>query len=426
MTSPSRRVLIAGGGPAGLLAGLAAARGGARVTIFEKNNTLGRKLAISGGGRANLTNVGDHRHIADAFGRDGRFLYSALTRFDNDSLVRLLAEIGVQVKVEDHGRIFPVTDSAKSVVDAMERALLSLGVEIRMNSAVAGLVMAAKAEGAGELPVVKGLRIGPDSVMGDAVIVTTGGISFPKTGATGDAFPWLADLGHTTAPLKPGLAPLLTPRESIAGLQGLSLREIRLTLFVNGKKAGAELWDLMFAHFGLTGPAPLSLSHLLPPKAAWQPCWVELDYLPKLDGEEVRNRLRALVARSPAKHVGNLLVEMHLPARYADFLADQSGAGRERRASTLGPDEIEKLALALKKFRIEVTGPGPMDGAMVTAGGIALSEIDGKTLQSRKARHLWVAGEILNLAAKSGGYNLQAAWTTGWVAGESAANLAED
>ncbi len=415
----ARRVLIAGGGPAGLLAGLAAARAGASAIIFEKNGLLGRKLAISGGGRANLTNLGDHRHLADAFGKPGRFLFSALSKFDNRSLIRLMEEIGVKVKEEDHGRIFPVSDSAKQVVDALERALLAAGATIHKNMPVEGLLVERAATNAPT--TVTGLRAGGKAWRGEAIIVTTGGVSFPKTGATGDAFPWLADLGHGCATLKPGLAPLLTPKGAVEGLMGLSLRGVGLTLFVDGKKAGRETWDLLFAHFGLTGPAPLSLSHLLPARRDWKPSFVELDALPELDGTALRSRLREWVGAHPARQLDNLLATFRLPPRFLEFLIRRAGLLPGQRGGEVGTGELEALALAFKKLRFEVTGPGPMDGAMVTAGGVPLAEIDPKTMASRMAEGLFVAGEILDLAAKSGGYNLQAAWSTGWVAGLSAA-----
>ena len=421
MENPKRTILIAGGGPAGLLAGLSAARAGARVIIFEKNGVLGKKLAISGGGRANLTNVGDHRHLVDAFGPGGRFLYSAFSRFDNVSLIRLMEEIGIAVKEEDHGRIFPLSNSAVDVVLALENALLAAGAEIRRNSPVLGLLFTPAAEGG--MPAVTGLAVQSGVVAGDALIVTTGGVSFPKTGATGDAYPWLAELGHSAAPLKPGLAPLLTPLDEIKGLQGLSLRDIRLTLFIEGKKIAEESWDLMFAHFGLTGPAPLSLSHRLPPKSDWRPVTLQLDLLPSITAPALRERLKQLFRQYPARQYGNLLAEFRLPPRLLDYLCKRMNLPIAKKGAELSAADIEKTALALKQLPFTVTAPGPMDGAMVTAGGVKLDEVDPKTMASRKANNLYIAGEILDLAARSGGFNLQAAWSTGWVAGESAAHL---
>ena len=441
------RIAVVGAGPAGLLAAIAAARQGARVVVFEKNKITGRKLRITGKGRCNITNSGELREFIRQYGRNGRFLHSAFSRFFNEDICGLLAEEGVAVKEERGGRIFPLSDRAADVADALERRAGKAGAEIRTGIRVLELLSSPKQTGpaaesdlssAGgekgrgkeifpEVPFchVTGLRIaaadGKSSSIFpcDAVILATGGLSYPLTGSTGDGYTWARAAGHTITELRPALVPLESAVSWVSQLAGLTLKNVRATLWAGEKAVESLQGEMLFAHFGLTGPIILSLSRAWRPHLP-RPVRISLDLKPALSQEVLDKRLLRDLEKFHRKQLKNSLNEL-LPQGLIPVVLQEAGIPGERPAAELTRGERQALADTLKGLQIPIKGPRPMEEAIVTAGGVALGEIDPKTMASKKLAGLYLAGELLDLDGYTGGYNLQAAYSTGWVAGESAA-----
>lgn len=437
-----RKIAIVGGGPAGLLAAVAAAEQGAHAVVFEKNKMTGRKLRITGKGRCNITNGGDVRSFVTRFGPGGRFLYSAFSRFFHQDIVELLAEEGVEVKEERGARLFPASDKAADVADALERRARAAGAEIRLGVRVLEVLMApASGEGAdresaagenasgaeraaGAKRRVTGLRIASadgksSSVFPcDAVILATGGLSYPLTGSTGDGYAWAERAGHRIVKPRPALVPMESDAAWVSGLSGLSLRNVRAALFAGGKELDGLQGEMLFAHFGLTGPIILSLSRSWRPDLP-EPVYVSLDLKPALSEEALDKRLLRDFEKFHRKRLKNSLNEL-LPQAMIPVVIQAAGLDGERPVAELTKEERAALLAALKDLRVPVTGLRPIDEAIITAGGVDLARVNPRTMASREAEGLYFAGELLDIDGCTGGYNLQAAYSTGWVAGESA------
>ena len=410
--SENKTLCIIGGGAAGLMAAIHAARMGVSVTVMERNERCGRKLAITGKGRCNVTNHCTREAFFENVTGDARFLYSAWSRFDSAATEAFFEELGVPLKVERGNRVFPVSDKARDVVDALVRAARNEGVKIQ-NAYVKDLEID---EGR-----VCGVRVGEKLYPFDAVLVATGGASYPLTGSTGDGYRFARAAGHSIVPPTPSLVPLVEDGRFCASVQGLSLRNVRLTAkdLKTGKTVFEEFGEMLFTHYGVTGPLVLSASaHLAPMERGRYELSVDLK--PALDEKTLDARLLSDFAKYSNKDFQNALVDL-LPQKLIEPLVARSGIDGRKKVHTVTKEERKALLQLLKGLTIRVGGTRPIAEAIITKGGVALSEVMPRTMASKKCRGLYFAGEVLDLDAYTGGFNLQIAFSTAVLAGESAA-----
>ena len=407
------KVAIIGGGAAGLLAGIAAAQNGAQVTIFEKMRLPGKKIMITGKGRCNITNACEIPEFIKNIPGNGRFLNSALHRFTNDDIVLLLESHGLQTKVERGGRIFPVSDKAKDVVDTLVKIFTEAGGKLQLDTKVI------------EILAKDGQVTGVKTISGvypaDAVILAAGGASYPGTGSDGGGAKLAAKLGHKIVPLRPSLVPLESDYPYVDDLQGLSLRNVQGTLTADGEKIGSEFGEMLFTHFGVSGPIILSLSNLAA-KALDEGKEVELhiDLKPALSEEKLDARIQRDFTQYSKKQLANGMKDL-LPQRLIPVVCDMAYLDEEKFINQISREERHRLLAALKNFCVPITSTRPLAEAIVTAGGVSVKEINPKTMESKLIRGLHFAGEVMDVDGYTGGYNLQAAFSSGHAAGEAAA-----
>ncbi len=410
-----RRVIVVGGGVAGLMAAGQAAEMGADMLLLEKMNHPGRKLRIAGKGRCNLTNVAPVSEFIAHFGPNGRFLRQAFARFFNADLVAFFEELGVRTVAERGGRVFPSSGQAHDVVDALVWWIGKQGVTLRTRSPVKRLLV--------EGERVVGVQVPRRIYRADAVIVATGGASYPATGSTGDGYRLAQAVGHTIVPIRPALVPLETAGDVAPRLQGLSLRNVTVRVWVNGRKQAEAFGEMLFTHFGVSGPIILSLSRqVVDALRLGQTVVLSIDLKPALDEGKLDARLlRDLDVHG--KQQFRTLLKGLLPSKLIPVCLDLTGISPDKLAHQITSEERQRLRAWLKDFRLEVTGHRPFTEAIITAGGVDVREVDSRTMASRLVEGLYFAGEVLDVDADTGGYNLQAAFSTGWVAGRSAARL---
>lgn len=410
-----KKVLIIGGGAAGLMAAVSAAETGGTVTILEKMPDLGRKLLITGKGRCNVTNIAERQEIIKNIPGNGQFLYSALTAFSNHDLMDWLESHGVPLKTERGGRVFPVSDQARDVVAAFTGALAKLKVDVRTGEAVKTITIE-------EGRVVGAVTTEGRTYEADAIILATGGASYPGTGSSGDGYRIAAALGHTIVPLRPSLVPLEVAEDWIAELQGLSLKNIRAAILAGDKKVAEEFGELLFTHFGLSGPIILSLSNqvaeLLRAKKA--EVLVEINLKPALSAEELDKRVQRDFAKFSRKQFKNALDEL-LPAKMIGVIIDLSHIDPEKVVHQITREERSRLTHLLQHLAFTISRTRPISEAIVTAGGVHTKEINPRTMASRLISGLYFAGEVIDVDGYTGGFNLQAAFASGFVAGRAAA-----
>jgi hypothetical protein len=415
-------VIVIGGGPSGLMACIAASACGAKVLLVDKGDKLGRKLGISGGGRCNVTNAKSLDEIVRHIPGNGRFLYSAFATFSNRDIIDFFEGMGIKLKEEDHGRMFPASDKAKTVVDALVGRVRSQGVAIRVNSPVERVLYE---EGctAGVL-----LRTG-ERVRSCCVIVATGGKSVPHTGSTGDGYAWAEEAGHTITELYPTEVPITSHESFIRSkeLQGLSLRGISLSVWnAKGKKIIEHEGDMIFTHFGISGPAALRCSQFVVKTLRHQgggTVRMTIDLVPGTSVEDVAAETMNLVKQEPKKQIKNVL-KSYVPERLLPLLLRKAGLRDDLTYANIPKQPWMELAKLIKQFPIEVDGTLSIEEAFVTGGGVHLKEIDPKTMQSKIMPGLFFCGEILDIHGYTGGYNITAAFATGYTAGKSAAETA--
>ena len=391
-----------------------AAEVGAETLLLEKMDRPGRKLRIAGKGRCNLTNLAPLSEFVAHFGPNGRFLRQAFAQFSNSDLVAFFEKLGVRTVTERGGRVFPVSGQAQDVVDALVRWIRDQGATLRTRSPVERLLV--------EEGRVTGVQVSQGQVYhADAAIVATGGASYPATGSTGDGYRLAASLGHTIVPIRPALVPLETAGDVAPRLQGLSLRNVTVRVWGNGQKQAEAFGEMLFTHFGVSGPIILSLSRqVVDALRLGQRVILAIDLKPALDEGKLDARLlRDLDAHG--KQQFRTLLKGLLPRKLVPACIDLTGIPSDKRAHQITSEERQRLRTWLKDFRLEVTGHRPFAEAIITAGGVDTREVDPRTMASRLVEGLYFAGEVLDVDADTGGYNLQAAFSTGWVAGRSAA-----
>jgi predicted Rossmann fold flavoprotein len=415
-------VIVIGGGPAGLMACVAAASHHANVLLLDKGNKLGRKLMISGGGRCNVTNAKPLEELLKNVPGNGKFLFSALHNFSNQDIISFFTELGITLKEEDRGRMFPASDKAKTVVDALLGEVRRLGVTIRVNEPVKQLLY--------NNTDVEGVELLSGEIIPCRhIIVATGGCSVPTTGSTGDAYPWARTAGHTVTELFPTAVPLKAsdPYIKEARLQGLSLREVHLTLWnPKGKKVCIEEGDMLFTHFGVSGPAVLRVSHYVSVaqrKFGPAPLRLTIDVLPNKTVDDIYEETMSMMEREPKKTVKNVL-RTYIPERLLHLILEMTDIDEDTTYAHIPRAEWRQMALLIKQFPVTVTGTLPLEQATVTGGGVSIKEIDPKSMQSKIKRGLFFAGEVLDVHAHTGGYNITVAFTTGHAAGSAAAKQA--
>ena len=405
-----KKILVAGAGPAGMMAAITAAENGAEVTLLEKMKRPGRKMMITGKGRCNITNAADVPEIIRQFKGNGAFLHSAFAAFDNQDVMRFFEDQGVPLKVERGNRVFPVSDHALDCVDAMVHRLHELGVTIETEAAVRDVLL--------EHGHAAGVRTVTGAIYrADAVILALGGASYPGTGSSGDGYEMARKLGHTVTPILPSLVPLETEEAWPKDVQGLSLRNVRVKLLVDGEERQNLFGEMMFTHFGVTGPIILSLSREAA-GALYEEHFVELelDLKPALTPEKLDARILRDFEKYQRKEVKNALVDL-LPQRLIPIVIDAAYLDPEKPIHQVTAEERGRLRDALKHLVLTVTRTRPIAEAIVTAGGISVKEIDPKTMESKLVPGLYFAGELVDVDAFTGGYNLQAAFSMGVAAG---------
>lgn len=407
-------ILVAGGGAAGMMAALFAARAGASVTLLERNEKLGKKIYITGKGRCNLTNDCSLEEFLRQVPRNPRFLYGALNRFGPQDMMALMEEAGCPVEVQRGQRVFPRSEKASDVIRALARLMEQAGVRVRLHSRIQSLIVR---EGrAAGVVLENGERL-----EADAVILALGGQSYPMTGSTGDGYALAREAGHHVLPPEAVLSALETVENWPRALQGLALKNVRLTLRSGRKTLYTELGEMLFTHFGISGPLVLEMSCHLPAELAQ--AQVTLDLKPGLTPEQLDLRLQRDFAAQPRKQLQNVLPGL-LPLRLSALFPDLAGVSGERVCGQITRGEREQLGAALKALPITLRARRPLAEAIVTRGGVDVKEIQPATMESKLLPGLYFAGEMIDVDAHTGGFNLQIAFSTGALAGSSAAGMA--
>ena len=407
------QIVVVGGGCAGMMSAIRAAECGANVILFEKMPKVGRKLGITGKGRCNLTNTADIAEIVKNLPGNGKFLYSALKKFSSADTVKFFNELGVVTKIERGGRIFPASDDASEVIDALTRKMAVLGVDVRINSPVTKILA--------ENKKIRGVLVNGKVFECDAVILATGGMSYPATGSTGDGFKFARQLGHTITEILPALVPLETEEDFVRDLQGLSLKNVRVKLLADGKSVDEQFGEMLFTHFGVSGPIILTLSRQAAQLLS-QGRFVELEInlKPALTPEQLDARILRDFDKFKRKTIKNSLIDL-LPAKLIPIVLDLAYLAEDKRVDDVTQAERRRLAKILQNLPLTITKTRPIEEAIVTSGGIDVKEINPRTMQSKIVENLFIVGEVADIDGFTGGFNLQAAWAMGNAAGFFAA-----
>ncbi len=406
-------ILVIGGGAAGMMAAVAASKRGHHVVLLEKNEKLGKKVFITGKGRCNVTNAADIETLLANVCTNEKFLYSAFYGYDNQAVMTFLEQEGCPLKVERGDRVFPVSDHSSDVIAAFQRYLKKQGVDIRLNTEVKSLLWEEKPE-----KKMTGVCLkNGQNIMADAVIVCTGGLSYPSTGSTGDGLRWAEETGHKLATCRPSLVPLETAEDWCKDLMGLSLKNVSLRMISGKKELYHEQGEMLFTHFGVSGPLVLTASCYL--KNAKEPVKLYLDLKPALSEEQLDKRLLRDFEEQKNKQFKNALGGL-FPSRLIPIMVMLSDIDGEKKVNEITRQERRDFVTLMKNLPLTVTKTRSYAEAIITQGGVAVKDIDPSTMESKRMKNLYFAGEVLDLDAHTGGFNLQIAWSTGHLAGESA------
>jgi len=405
-------VIVVGGGAAGMMAAVFAARNGQNVQLLEKNEKLGKKLFITGKGRCNITNAADIEDLFTAVTSNPKFLYSGFYSFTNQQVIDFFEELGVKTKIERGERVFPVSDHSSDVIAAFSRELKSLGVAVSLHTEVGELLC--------EQDKVCGVLLTNGKKMkADAVIVATGGISYPSTGSTGDGYRFARETGHRVTELLPSLVPMEVRQWYAKELQGLSLRNIEICITDGKKKLYEEFGEMLFTHYGVTGPVILSASSVVGKTLRKKELTLHIDLKPALSEEQLDKRILREFDANHNKQYKNSIDSL-FPAKLKPVMIELSEIEPEKKVNEITKEERQRLVHLIKDFTMTLTGLRGYNEAIITKGGVSVKEIDPGTMESKKMKGLYFAGEVLDLDAVTGGYNLQIAWSTGYLAGINA------
>ena len=405
-------IAVIGGGPAGMMAAGRAAELGRSVVLLEKNRQLGVKLLITGKGRCNLTRAEpDHQQLAEGFGKKGRFLLPALRAFGVQEVLEFFAARGVKTKVERGKRVFPASDKAREVREALAAYLRQAGVEVRLNTRVTRLL----ADG----QLITGIDTNRGRVVAGCYILCSGGCSYPGTGSTGEGFSWLRDLGHNVKPLQPALVPVKVEEEWVKEAQGLNLKNVRISVYQQGQRKAQRFGEALITHFGLSGPIVLDLSKKIGELLPQGEVKLHVDVKPSLSFDRLDERVQRDFGKYRNKAFKNSLTDL-LPRTLIAPVIRLTGIDPDKQVNSVTREERYRLVSLLKGLEFTVSGLMGFEQAIITRGGVDLKEIDPRTMRSRLFPNLFLAGEILDLDGPTGGYNLQLCWSTGYLAGQSA------
>lgn len=407
------KVVVIGGGAAGMIAAWRSASLGAPTLLVEKNNKLGIKVLISGGGKCNITHSGDVSDILSGFRKnEANFLKPSFYKFSNADIINLLEERGIKTFTREDGKVFPVSKSAKDVVEALKTSILDSGVELHLNSNVEDILT--------ENGAVNGVKVNGKIIPSSSIILATGGLSYPKTGSTGDGYIWAVRLGHTIVPLIASLAPMKIEPKPPTDWSGVAFRDCILSCITDGKKKAEWRGDFLFTHDGISGPTVLEISRDVAEIFPKNEVTLAVDIHPEKSFELLDELVRQMVATNPGREI-KTIVKNFLPNRIVEYVLNKNGIDAEMRCSNLSRTHRIKILNILKDWKLGKVTEVDITKGEITAGGVLLKEVDSRTMQSRKIKGLYLCGEVLDIAGRIGGYNLQAAYSTGYVAGESAA-----
>ncbi len=441
----NKKVIVTGGGAAGMFAAYFAASAGNDVILLEKNEKLGKKIYITGKGRCNVTNACDVEELFDNVKSNSKFLYSAFYGYDNSRVIDFFESHGMPTKVERGNRVFPVSDKSSDVIFTLQRALKEKNVDIRLNTAVRNLNFADALETAqyssermtDETPDAKenvsentsenknisrkvtGVTLADGTILdADAVIVATGGLSYPSTGSTGDGYRMAESAGHTVTECTPSLVPFNVKEQWVKELQGLSLKNTAITIYNGKKKLYEDFGEMLFTHFGVSGPMILSASASIKQSLIKQPLTMYIDLKPALTQEALDKRILREFEEAKNKQFKNSINKL-LPAKLIPVIIELSGIDPDKKVNEISKEERNNLLMLFKKLPLTLNGPRGWNEAIITKGGIKVKEINPSTMESKLVKNLFFAGEVLDLDAYTGGFNLQIAWSTGYLAGSS-------
>ena len=423
------KVIVIGGGPAGMMAALAAAEIGHDVLLLEKNEKLGKKLYITGKGRCNITNSGDMEDLFANVMTNSKFLYSAFYGYDNLMVMDFFEQEGLAIKNERGNRVFPVSDHSSDVINTLQRALKKAGVEVKLYTEVESVLYEDRpdvgdADAKEAHKIVKGVQLksglvdGKKTVYADAVVVATGGFSYQATGSTGDGYRFARDMGHTVTEIYPSLVPFNTKEAYVKEMQGLALKNVTVRIRDGKKKLYEDFGEMLFTHFGVSGPLLLSASAKISPKYISKELQMEIDLKPALDEEQLDKRILKDFEEAKNKQFKNSIGKL-FPTKMIPVILELSEIDPDKKVNEITREERASFVKLIKAFPVTLNGLRGFNEAIITKGGVKVNEVNPSTMESKKVKNLYFCGEVLDLDALTGGYNLQIAWSTGHLAGIS-------
>jgi len=408
-------VAIIGGGPAGMMAAISAGQLGRKVVLIEKNHSFGQKLLLTGNGRCNITQKElENRLFLEKLGGNGKFLLSALSSFGPQETIDFFQKRGLSLKIEKNGRVFPISSKSEDVLNTLTKELKKNTVTLLMNQEVLGFEI--------DSGIIQAVKTKSGPIHARNFILATGGKSYSFTGSTGESYRWLQDLGHSIAPIAPALVPVRLGESWLDKLQGLSFQAVKIKVLSNKKKISEHSGDILFTHFGISGPTIINASKEIGKLLQIGGVTIEIDFKPEQTHQELDQKLKTEFEKNGSKFIKNYLSEV-IPQKLSDVILKKTKIEPTKKLSSISKRDRGNITELLKSFPLTVLSTLGFNQAMITSGGVNLKEIDSKTMQSKIIKNLFLAGEVLDLDGPTGGYNLQIAWTTGYIAGKNATDL---